>query len=419
MKLIKNVIIAYYSTDTEIIERLHCAIYCVQVLRIWRTWLHENGLNIDAHFVTTQVWESLELNLVFLIGLVADEKADYIYGITSQANEKFFRRIRSHTGMSYTNLNCTMKSFMHRLNHLEFEDFVMPRLTNLFVPISLKTNIGNAASSCKSHKINSRDFENVVIRALGDATKECKEVGMQCADVLLGTFLKPVDPKNFPVSTQDTEEKLSAALNEREFFFDSDEDENYEEDENEKENPEKNFVDKYKKIDTFEFTSDSSSDSFLTLKDGSRFSKRTLLWLLENQVHKLSNDTHNRFIPRRIIAINILHGSDNLFWKCDNVVKGDYLIVKKNGRFFCGLLVKFKKMNAPTLASSAYNFDSCMLSLSHDIAITLSPLYKIENSGLLEMVELFDYIEVQNYICYASSKLNFSLKDVQDFLSSF
>ena len=93
-----------------------------------------------------------------------------------------------------------------------------------------------------------------------------------------------------------------------------DSDSNFSDDEDE-------FIQKYATIDRFEFTSEISENSFLKLKDGSLFAKKTLLWLMANRTYKLSNDVRDRFIPRRVITINVLPNNTEDLWKSDCVTK--------------------------------------------------------------------------------------------------
>lgn len=399
---VENVIEAYVHPDKNLQERLYPAIYSVQFLRIWRNWLYENHIPIAEHFITMQVWESLE----------------FIYGITSQINEKFFRKIRSLTGMCFTNLNCTIKSFMHRLHLIEFEEQVVHRLNHLFTPSILQKRNQIFLKESKSNEITADILEKITIKAIFDATSNCRGVGMTCEHIRLSQFLKPVKVEKFPLSEENT---LSQSNNIVVNMLDDNhinldlKIENDEEDVDDDVEIETKFIQKYEKIDNFLFTADVSYNSYLTLKDGSLFAKKTLLWLLANRTYKLSNDVRDRFIPRRILTLNLISNKTETFWKCETVIKGDFIIIRHKQNLLYGLLLTFKRTNQTTLGASAYNFDYCNLANTENIAVTLSPAYKIINYHPVLIDVLFDPVSLKNYVCHSKPYCDFSDEDFKIF----
>jgi hypothetical protein len=435
--LIDHIITAYVHKDKTLKERLFAAIYCVQISRIWRNWLHENKLSIKDHFMSMQVWESLEINLVFMLSLVADKKANYIHGITSQVNEHFFRKIRSMTGMCYTNLNCTMKSFMHRLLLVEFEENSLHRLKSDFISSILVERQKNAELFKESEDISFEDLEKITLDAFGQAQRDCALVGMSCEKISLDRFLKPVKVSKFPLSEEykkkykhgnyqyqepmqlDTVELENESDQEDTDCENFDEtqklaikEENTESDEEAQNDFHKNFS----MIDKFEFSSETSNDSYLKLRDGRPFAKKTLLWLLQNKTFKLNNDIRDRFIPRKVMTLRNLPEEGETFWKSRTITKGDYILTRNGQNIFYGLVLQFKRLNQQSQKAAAFNHDYCDSSNFKNIGVTLSPIFKITLFKPIQNDILPYPLPLENYIGHARGPADFSEIELKRFL---
>ena len=100
----------------------------VVFLRIWRSWLSENGYDSTEYFVTENAYTCIELNSHMLLNFVFNvinnvfpPQALRVWLTSSQCCEQMFLLLRSMTPTFSTNINftlCTMLERIHKINLL-------------------------------------------------------------------------------------------------------------------------------------------------------------------------------------------------------------------------------------------------------------------------------------------------------------
>ena len=129
LKLIKRVLIAYCYPNIESKERLKNAVYCVEFLRLWKQdSLNKVDNRKDSHFVTTGIFDSMELDLIMLLSLIIKAKDQNINELSSQSCENFFRLLRSFTTVESTVVNFTLKGIISRISKILFVGDVSHKL---------------------------------------------------------------------------------------------------------------------------------------------------------------------------------------------------------------------------------------------------------------------------------------------------
>lgn len=161
------------------------------------------------HFLTLNSWEGLELNLILLLKLALDDKAENIYFFNSQINEAFFRLLRSYTGMESMVVNCSMKGFISRVHRIQLEEIIMKELEDQLKFPKLLSREKRPPKS-KGH-LTRHQIEEIIENGLTFASNQAKEIGMTVPVIQLATFLKTVkmdclDDQNF--DEYDPEEDL-------------------------------------------------------------------------------------------------------------------------------------------------------------------------------------------------------------------
>lgn len=172
---------------TPVIDCIFYGVYCVQFLRIWRQWLYKNKVPA-SHFVTPNSWEGLEINLVWLLKLAKESKAQDLAQLWSQKCESLFRTIRSFTGVQSTIVNCSLKDIFSRIHKIELCEKLKDDLKEeIFFPEHKQESkrIRNEKVS-----LNQDDIENAIECAMIAATERETELGMSCDDIKLERFLK-------------------------------------------------------------------------------------------------------------------------------------------------------------------------------------------------------------------------------------
>jgi hypothetical protein len=189
LRLMQSIYKAYVSEETSVRERIFHAVFVVYFIRIWRQWLHNNKVS-TKHFMTQNSWEGLELNLILLIKLSLENKAENIYFFNSQINEAFFRLLRSYTGMESMIVNCSMKGFISRVHRLQLEEILMRELGDT---LEFPKLLARAKHLSKPKaNLTRQEIESICEDAKTYASNEARGIGMVVAEIKLELFLKKV-----------------------------------------------------------------------------------------------------------------------------------------------------------------------------------------------------------------------------------
>lgn len=125
-----------------------------------------------------------------------ENNAENIFMWNSQEVESFFRLLRSYTGVESTIVNCSMKSFISRVQKIQLEESLMRILSqkyDLKFPkiLSRQAVVQKSKSNFSLEKIYS-----IVESATNLAVNDASQLGMNCDAVNPELFLKPTTLRN-------------------------------------------------------------------------------------------------------------------------------------------------------------------------------------------------------------------------------
>lgn len=189
LRLMRSILQAYVMEDTTVQEKIFHAVFAIHFIRTWRQWLHDSKISIQ-HFMTQNSWDGLELNLILLLKLALENKAENIYLFNSQNNEAFFRLLRSYTGMESMVVNCSMKSFISRVHKLQIEEQLMHELDcdgEIKFPklLNREKHVPKAKANLSRVQI-----EDICQSAINMASNEAHQIGMVVGELKIDLFLK-------------------------------------------------------------------------------------------------------------------------------------------------------------------------------------------------------------------------------------
>lgn len=211
MKSIKT---AFINNDVDARIRIFEAFYVVHFIRIWKFWVLSKSKKFKADwFLTQNVHDSLEINLVFLVKMlvsnfeIEDKTIDLIHMMSSQIAENFFRKLRSYTGMESTVVNCSAKSFMSRVHLMQLDENLMYELKEkYFFPKHEKRQQQNLNHS---KTISQEHLKQIIREAIEKAQDDAKTLGMECQNIDLSKIIKPLNySDNQEADTDDHEEDV-------------------------------------------------------------------------------------------------------------------------------------------------------------------------------------------------------------------
>lgn len=391
LKLIDSVMTAYVRPNIPSYERMRAGVFGVEFVRQWREYLFRNNLLSPTYRLTDNVWESLELNLAFLYRMVKDGLDHFIHILNSQQNEKWFRKLRSFTGMESTIANCTMKSFAERLKYIEFEETALINLqkSGLKVP-TLDKRINNRENTPTTSPLTDLQIESAVREGKITARELCNQLGMPFATFTTYNFC-------MPVTFEQQKEKEQKAR------------------ENKKSNPKKTnkvsilpdtgeemeVADDFFEIAGLKFSITPSSTYELFLANGKMFRKDKLVHILFNDTTYISTDLKERFKPRGALTITPRVPILNILWQNETISKGDYAIFKEGDVFFGGLVFTFMNNNRVSIKSSTIYKDIIEIDTDSDINIIMHPVFEISSSGLMLINDFEKFFFCYEYISHA------------------
>lgn len=187
--MIEKILEAYVNENTSVQKRIFNAVYVVQYIRIWRQFLFDQKISAK-HFITQNSWEGLELNLLLLLNLVSTDNSENIHLLNSQVCEKFFRSLRSFTGVESTVVNCTIKSFISRVHKMQLEEILMTDLSATGLVKFPKMLSRDSMVIKPKAGVTRAQVDGIISEAMLSAQKDAAELGMNCSEIHLDLFLK-------------------------------------------------------------------------------------------------------------------------------------------------------------------------------------------------------------------------------------
>lgn len=395
---------AYVKHDTLVKDRLYYATYVVSFLRIWRQWLIHNKLNLSS-FITSNCYECLEINLVLLLRLTINGKAENIFEQNSQVDENFFRKVRSYTGVESTIVNCTMLTFMSRVHKICYEEKAMKELGDV---ISFPTLEKRNKYQKKNPELLS-DFEicEITNKAISDAQRKAKEFGMNCREVEIEKWLKPVSGRRLDENVSSgTEVERNLLRIDDNLDLDDDRDVEYS-----------------INIDDMQFLNENSNDSFLNLTDDRKVHKKSLVWNLQQDRINISKDIRSRFIPKKAVTVTSTSENKNHLYRSTIISKGDYVVIKLNQIFYFGCVLNFRYVDETAKCRTIhYNdfveVDSKDEKIKHKIGMCIEPMYELRHLEKVPVNNINKLYLLNDYFCHAKHNVDFSSPEVKDLMNN-
>ncbi len=142
LQLMRAIRDCFFDKPLSPLKRLYLIWKVIYFVRIWKTWLTQNGLGEADHFITNNAYLCIELNGHMLTNLVFNVimkifpvECFRVWITGSQACEQLFRLLRSMTSTFSTIVNFSLKGILERIHKLQFisaseadESIVFPRL---------------------------------------------------------------------------------------------------------------------------------------------------------------------------------------------------------------------------------------------------------------------------------------------------
>lgn len=400
LELIQSGLRAFVDHNTSISDRLFNAVYMVYFLRFWKFDIIKNKM-LSESFITSSCYEGLEMNLLWLLRLVIDNRAHNISENSSQQCESEFRHIRSLTGVQSTQINCTPKTFISRLHKIELSEQVMFELNDdISFPVIEQREERHRRIN---DEIDLSDIQVIIESGIFAATEKAKEIGIYHHEISLKELLKSSTRRK---KTNNNAVTAQFVINRTISEWDNDEPES---------------IDETLTFQNVDFLNTKSDDSYLSIKEGNVtkiIKKDQLIWMLENNKIHVNTDIRQRFIPRRMIHISTSENQLDDFWISTKVAKGDNIILFEEGNVIFGNVLNFKRLNIQSKSKSTYYHDSVEIENCDSIGVMLSPLYFIENGVKIE-ININKFYELRFYKCHINSNVDFNQQHIASFINSF
>lgn len=368
--LIQYIHTALINPDTAVLDRVYHLTFCVQFCRIWRHHLEINDKNdVFKRFITQNVFEGLELCLMFLLKLVSDSKAHSIHELTSQENESFFRRLRSIKGVESTITTCTMKEFSGIAHNINIEEQIMAEFHNksMFFP-RVQTRIEKRDNLMRTPNVELTEVHKAIELAMKNASSSAGQVGMNISgrfDIL--QFLKPpryylnldYEVDELTMSDDEMEDVENIEIFQEEQLENNSnflmvEEESFEPPERVQDGRSFNQRDMV-------FSDENTQSPFLQITINevqTRMRKSTLVHMAQNGSLKISSDLLKRIqAPDREFPTYITPLLDEYTGKKDEIIIGDSIIVYDmvDQYFVKGTVFAFQFINKRTKKETNYS----------------------------------------------------------------
>lgn len=405
IKLVKYVYDAYVNESIIVSDRIFYAVFVNHFMRVWREWLHSENLKVE-HFITSNCFDGLEINLVQLIGFLINGNAQDIHEVNSQTCEIDFRKLRSFTTVESTIVNVTMKSFMARNQKIRFEDQIVHEMKDILVfPDNEKRK---SIKQKPSAYLSNEDLNLIFEKAINAANEEAEELGMEGLEndeFRLEFFLKPVK-LNEEITCEENRENLqdedgqnmnaaNDSLTEASLTISS-------------------------LNDPFDYTEETEEKSFVTLENGDEIHKAKLIAHLQSGSTRVSSDLRSRFIsrPKPNISQNVYQ--NEIHWVGDEIAKGDNVLLKYENKLYTGCVLNFINLNQKTKAASKIIKDVIQMNdiNKQKIGVLLEPAFTVENYKKKNFQNFHFYIPLSSYKCHTANNVDFNDKSIKRFLIS-
>lgn len=412
LNIMKSIKKAYVDETTSVLDRLFHATWSLHFLRLWKTWLLQNRIQM-CHFITKNAYEGIELNYVFLMKLLVLNKAHSIFYLNSQIVENFFRKLRSLCGVEDLVVNSSVKGVLSRIQRIQIEEMIINDLCKDYkFP---RQKVYNVNIDDVEFYPSNEEVENTIKRGIEFAELKCQEIGITVNEICMNRLINPVESfetqidldneDNHPEDILDSE---SETVNLSDF----------------PENDALNLIDINLSqqsdvvIQNIAFDKNPSFNSKLKAYYRDReiiVSKNRLCFLLQNNKISASKDVRRRFITKKDILVKQIN-SNQSFWHENDIGRGDCAVFLHNDGLYFGRIINMQYVKNRTKVARRFGYDFISLKdkRAEHLEVLLDPIYQIkENYIIVELSKNF-YIKIINYICHANNNINvLSNADIQ------
>jgi len=411
LEIMQGIKKAYVQEDVAVKDRLFCASWTLHLVRLWKTSLIKNKIPMK-HFISSNSYECLELNYVFLIKLIISNKGDSIHFLNSQIVEGFFRKLRSYSGVEDLVVGSSMKGVLTRIQKIQIEEKLVYDMNHKYdFPKQQKKNVQR--SDFHSTITNEEVIETLKL-AVSFAERRAN---------LLGIEVEPIDMKLLTKAENTQESFVCDLRNNIEMDFLT---KDYLVIENDRLN-ELN-IDNDQDIDTeasqllnditiqgihFEKNRSTTNSQLTGIYNGKQImiTKNRLCCLLQNNRIKVSGDITRRFITKRDILIRPAQEKE-MIWKEEKIGRGDHIIIHESDMLIIGRVINMQYSKEKGKKNRKYpgDFVSVESSKAKGLNVLLDPSYYFDNENIVELHEK-EFYSVSNYVCHTIGPEHFSTSE--------
>jgi len=423
LELMKAIRCAYVTSDTSVQEKLFSATWSLHFIRLWKSWLLNNNISVK-HFISSNSYECLEVNYVFLLKLIKLNKSEHIHYLNSQIVEGFFRKLRSFCGVEDLVVSSSIKGVLTRIQKIQTEEKIV---SDLKYKYSFPKYDHQKVCLNEERIMSNGEIAQTISHALNFANNQARLMGIDTSRINMCDLVKEVKEgrNQAKINHQDfREDDDDEAEVDHVDFLDSLNDtvnlENVDQDIEDLtiQNPE--FIEVQKLI--FDKNESSKNSQMHAIYNGKNLmvSKNRLCSLLQNNKIRISSDIRRRFITKKDIEVsqNTENGS---FWKEESVMRGDNVIMYHKDEVFMGNV--FNMQYWDNIPKSRRKFGKFSVDLksskTNGLKVMLDPMYYVSPELAVIEQNAKPFIDIKNYVCHASYGKNLISIDEKDILQKF
>lgn len=137
--IMKLAVFSFLDKNISSKERIRQIWYVIFFLRIWRDWLWTNSRYTSDNFITSNVYNCIELNGHTLLNVICYLRDNYsktdqqnffrTWLFNSQPCESFFRSLRSMSTTENTVVNFSVRDVLYRIKRIDLQSEIKTRLS--------------------------------------------------------------------------------------------------------------------------------------------------------------------------------------------------------------------------------------------------------------------------------------------------
>jgi hypothetical protein len=390
--LMKSIKTAFMEQSTTVADRLFEATWCIHFLRLWKQHMLKTEVSLN-NFISKNVHDCLEINYVFMIKMIVENKCENIFLMNSQIVEDLFRKVRSQCGVDSMIVNSSIFGIMGRMQKVQMEQKLIHDLSSI-----IQFHESTHATRSNSKQPISEFMIDEIIKA---ATKFAELKAFR-----LGIAVEPIEMNLLFSSINDNAH--SQLVFEDDILLETEENEDFLEVDDE--SLDINFMSEPDSTEQYQFQNlsfrsdeQSNSLSIPALYNGREISvtKKKICYLLQTNKVRMHNDLEKRFINKREVSIK-KPSERNSYHLETEIARGDYIVINDHN-LYMGRIVNMRFCEEKTKKNRRFNSDFISLNDSNisKLNVLLDPVFSISNSFFA--CEIFEkkYFNASLYVCHA------------------